>query len=190
MSFQDLIIEIEKSNQQELNQATEEHSKEIDSINREFEEKIREIKESLALRLDKEKQEIILRRKEEEEFLLKMNLLLYKKELIEKALEKATKEILDLSSKEKKEIIKRKVLASKNLFTDKSKIYVPVGNIAKIKQFLHETGIKNITIKEKQEIKEGFILEDDKIIIDFSLISIITNLVKENYSRLVNILFS
>lgn len=158
MSVKLLTDQIWKEAEKEKESLRKSLNGEIGRIDRIYQEKIKAVEKNLRIDLEKEKEKEISSYKERKDFELKMERLLLKEELLNKAVSKIKK---DFSGLPLKEVYKKKLAELKSL--SPVKVIVPLGEASLFKEIF--PGIKI----EEGSIKNGFIVEGEKFFFEVSI---------------------
>lgn len=190
MTIEDLISQIKKAAEKEIEMLKKEHNLDIQKIDKGAERRIAEKKKQLDSELEKEKKERIVRYSEEKEFLLRMEKLAFKEKLINKILAKTKDNLKKLFFEDKRKIYEKKIDEIKNLVNEKFTAFAPKGKINEVKNLLDKSGLGNVIVLEKDlGFEDGFILEGEKLLFELTLEGIFEELAVKEKGYFSSLLF-
>ncbi len=185
MQLEKLINQIKKETQKEIETLKQEHDSVLEKINRKQEKEIKEIEKQQEKKTDKHRKKILMNYQKDTEFQIKMQALKLKKELISQAISQAKQQANNFSIEQKKKIFKDKIDEINKYLKDDYIVFVPK---SKKNDF---NGIVDLNKVQEKELNfsNGFVIENDKIIFEVSLDSLIDELIEKDNDYFANVLF-
>lgn len=175
-----LINQIKKEAEERKASLQKEHERELKEIDLKFKKEEEELKKSFDLELEKEKEQTVSSYKEKKEFELKMELLSLKDELINKAVSKAKKSLLEMPFEEKKDFYRKKIEELENISF--KRVIVPQEKKEQFKELFPKVEIT------EGDFEEGFIVEGEGFSFEVSLPSIVDEVVSNDKSYFLSLL--
>jgi vacuolar-type H+-ATPase subunit E/Vma4 len=188
MSLEKLLKKIEDDGKEEINTLEKEYSSLFQKIEKEGSEKMKEIKKIKETEIEKEKERLKEEYEKEKNFLLKMELLNTKKEVLLLSTEYCKKEIKNISESEKKELFSKEIKEVKDFLDENSLVFVALSKKKELTGLFPGVPEKNI-IEKKSVMEDEFIVEGKRFVLRVSLSEIIEKIIEKEEGLLSEILF-
>ncbi len=188
MSLEKLLKKIEKDAEEEIESLKKEHALEIEKIEKEGRKRIQDVKKEKEEKIEKEKERSLEDYEKEKEFLLNMDLLKTKKDLLEEAVNACKEDIGKFSLAEKKKLLKKKVESIKDFLGEKSLVFVAQGKKKDYADIFEGVPGKNI-VERKGVADDELVVEGKDFIFKASLCEMVDEVVKDEEGSLAKVLF-
>jgi vacuolar-type H+-ATPase subunit E/Vma4 len=188
MSLEKLLKKIEEDGKEEISTLKKEYSSLFEKIEKKGNEKIEEIRKAKENEIEKEKERLKEEYEKEKDFLLKMELLNTKKEVLSLSAKQCKEEIKNISLSEKKELFSKEIKEAKNFLDENSLVFVAPSKKKEMSGLF--TGIPEKNIIEKKSVMEDeFIVEGKGFVLRVSLSEIVDKIIEKEEGVLSKILF-
>ncbi len=188
MSLEKLLKKIEDDGKEEINTLEKEYSSLFGKIEKEGSEKIEEIRKAKEFEIEKEKERLKEEHEKEKEFLLKMELLNTKKEILSLSANQCKKEIKNISVSEKEKFFSKEIKEAKDFLDENSLVFVATSKKKEMSILFPGVPEKNI-IEKKSIMEDEFIVEGKGFVLRVSLSEIVDKIIEKEEGVLSEILF-
>jgi vacuolar-type H+-ATPase subunit E/Vma4 len=188
MSLEKLLKKIEDDGNEEINALEKEYSSLFERIGKEGSERIEKIKKEKEIEIEKEKERLKEEYEKEKDFLLKMELLNTKKEMLLLSAKYCKKEIENISTSEKKELFLKEIKEAEGFLDENSLVFVAPSKKKEVFNLFKGVSEKNI-IEKKSVMDDEFIVEGKGFVLRVSLSEIVDKIITKEEGVLSEILF-
>jgi len=178
MSLENLLNQIKKEANEEIDSLEKGGSSDLAEIDRQGEEGINLLRDKKEKDLSEEKEKILTNYEKEKDFEMGMEVLTFKKEIMKKAISKIKEIAKDLSVHQKKEIFRKKIEEIKGKIKGDCLVFVPHNRKNEFSDLFKEIGQEKIRKKELG-FEDGFVIESSEFILGVDLSGLVDQMIEK-----------
>lgn len=190
MPLEDLLIKVKQDKAQEEQQIRADHQRYLEELKQNKMQQISSLQKELDNALAKKKKNFLAEKERKKSFSLNMERLELKKELLQKAKDKALEKLLALPLEKKKPLYLKKIKEEMPILQEAKEIIVLPSRSQEILQLLQTIGLDKKIREENIGLKDGFLARGENWFLSVSLQEILEEYIERDKKKFINILFN